>query len=309
MHGVYTTCFLEGEEMATADFGLMMRQNDPHYSLPELMEFNRRCIETATSGFSTIWLEDHVQVGDTDALECLTTLSYLAAAYPQFHIGSLVLSQSYRNPALLAKMAANLQSITGGRLILGVGAGWKEEEYHSYNYPFPTIKTRMEELAETVQILRTMWSKQQPATFIGQHYQVRDAYCAPQPETPIPVLIGGGGEKRTLAVVARHADWWNFNSCPVDEYARKLAILRQHCEQIGRDPAEIKLSYLSTLSVSEDSAQVQRSSSKHFIAGTPAEVISELKLFQAVGVSHFMFRILDVESLQLFVSHVVPHFR
>lgn len=293
--------------MTTLDFGIMLRQNDPGHSLQELLAFNQRCIEVASQGCSTLWLEDHLQVGATDELECLTTLTYLVARYPRFHVGSMVLSQSYRNPALLAKMAANVQHLSNGRFILGLGAGWKEDEYDAYGYPFPPTRTRMEQLEEAIQLIRTLWT-QQPATFTGQHYHIQDAYCAPQPVPPIPILIGGGGEQRTLAIVARYADWWNFNSCPVEEYARKLAILKQHCERIGRDPAQIKLTYLSTLSVSEDPARVQRHPQKHFIAGSADEVTRELEQFRALGVTHCLFRILDVASLEHFVTHVVPRF-
>ena len=293
--------------MVMAEFGLMLRQNDPGHTLHELIEYNRHCIEALSAGFTTLWLEDHLQVGKIDALECLTTLSYLAAMYPQFKVGTLVLAQSYRNPALLAKMAANLQMLSGGRLILGLGAGWKEDEYRAYGYPFPEVKTRMEELEDAIHVIRSMWT-QQPATFEGQHYQAHAAYCAPQPEPAIPLLIGGGGEQRTLAIVARHADWWNFNSCTVEEYERKLTILKQHCHRVGRNPSEIKLSYLSTLSVAEDPAQVKRDPNKHFIAGNAAQVIDELEQFRAIGVSHFMFRILDVETLRHFIARVVPHF-
>lgn len=293
--------------MVAIEFGLMLRQNDPGHQLQEVIDFNRQCIEEGATGFSTLWLEDHLQVGTTDALECLTTLSYLAGQYPHFKIGSLVVAQSYRNPALLAKMAANLQALTGGRLILGIGAGWKEDEYKAYNYSFPSVKVRMEELEEAIQILRAMWTTQF-ATFEGQHYQVHNANSLPLADPPIPLLIGGGGEQRTLAIVARHADWWNFNSCTVEEYVHKLSVLRQHCEKVGRDPASISLSYLSTLSVSDDPAQVTRHPSKHFIAGSTSEVIQELERFREIGVTHFMFRILDVAALKHFVAHVIPHF-
>ena len=119
---------------------------------------------------------------------------------------------------------------------------------------------------------------------------------------------GGGGEEKTLAIVARHADWWNFNSCSVDEYARKVAILKEHCTKVGRNPADIKLTYLSTASVSEQPDQVVRHPQKHFVAGNSAEVIRELEQFHAVGVTHFTFRFLDPESLERFVNTVAPHF-
>lgn len=289
------------------EFGLMLRQNDVGHGLGELMDFNYRCIDALVDGFSTLWLEDHLQVGKTDELECLTTLSYLAARYPRFKVGSMVLSQSYRNPALLAKMAANLQALTDGRVIVGIGAGWKEDEYQAYGYEFPEVGTRIEELEEAVQILQRMW-REQPATFGGKHYHIAEAYSEPRPMEPIPLLIGGGGEKRTLALVAKYADCWNFNSCTVEEYGRKLDVLKRHCERIGRDAGEITLTYLSTLSVADDAAKVKRSESKHFIAGNAEEVIEELERFRAIGVSHFLFRILNVESLEYFGREVVPHF-
>ncbi len=293
--------------MATVDFGLMLRQNDPGQSLQDLMLYNRQCIERLTAGFSTLWLEDHLQVGETDELECLTTLSYLAALYPQFSVGTLVVAQSYRNPALLAKMAANIQALSRGRFILGLGAGWKEEEYHAYGYPFPSTGMRMDELEEAIGVIRALWTRQ-PATFGGKHYSIHDAYCSPQPAPTIPLLIGGGGERRTLALVARYADQWNFNSCSAEEYAHKLAVLRQHCERVGRNLAEIKLTYLATLSVSEDPTQVQRHPSKHYIAGNADQVTRELEQFHTLGVTHFMFRIPNLDTLEHFVTRVVPRF-
>jgi alkanesulfonate monooxygenase SsuD/methylene tetrahydromethanopterin reductase-like flavin-dependent oxidoreductase (luciferase family) len=292
---------------ATVEFGLMLQPSPTNFPGSELFAYNRRLIHIASEGFSSLWAEDHLQWGEKAALESMTTLSYFAAEFPQFRVGSLVLSQSYRNPALLAKMAANLQLLSGGRFILGLGAGWKEDEYRAYGYPFPGARTRLEELEEAAQIVKAMWTTR-PATFEGKRYQVREAYCEPRPDPAIPLLIGGGGEEKTLAIVARHADWWNFNSCPVEVYARKAAILKEHCERIGRNPADIKRTYLSTVSVSEKQEEVVRSSEKHFVAGSSAEVIRELEQFRAIGVSLFIFRFLDPASLERFVKTVVPHF-
>ena len=296
--------------MPTIEFGLMLQPFPLNFPGPELFDYNRRLIRTlspGSPGFTALWVEDHLQLGETATHECLTTLSYFAGEFPQFRVGALVLCQSYRNPALTAKMAANLQLISGGRFILGLGAGWKEDEYHAYNYPFPGTKTRLEQLEEAAIIVKAMWSSR-PATFAGKHYSILNAYCEPQPNPPIPLLIGGGGEEKTLAIVARRADWWNYNSCTVEEYAHKLAILQSHCARAGRNPAEIKLTYLSTASVSENPAEVVRSPQKHFIAGTPTEVISELERFHALGITHFIFRFLDPPSLERFIQTVVPHF-
>jgi alkanesulfonate monooxygenase SsuD/methylene tetrahydromethanopterin reductase-like flavin-dependent oxidoreductase (luciferase family) len=124
--------------MAKIDFGLYLTRRD--FPISETLEYYQRCIRILPVGFSTLWMEDHLQWDKVPTLECLTTLSYLAAEFPNFRLGSLVLCQSYRNPALVAKMAATLQLLSGGRLILGIGVGWKEDEYSSYGYPFPTTK-------------------------------------------------------------------------------------------------------------------------------------------------------------------------
>lgn len=291
---------------STVDFGLMLQPSANNFPAQELFAYNRHLLSIATGGFTTLWVEDHLQWEEKATLECLTSLSYLAGAFPQFRVGALVFSQAYRNPALLAKMAANLQQFSGGRLVLGLGSGWKEDEYRAYGYPFPSLNQRLEQLDEAASILKALWS-QSPATFEGKHYQIRNAYCEPRPAA-IPLLIGGGGEKKTLAIAARHADWWNFNSCSLEIYAHKVAVLRSHCNRIGRDPAEIKLTYLSTASVSEKPEEVVRSEQKHFIAGNSAQVIQELEAFQALGVSHFMFRFLDPASLERFTQSVIPHF-
>src|SRR6184192_3206527 len=154
--------------MANVDFGLMLQPKAEDFPSGELFDYNRRLIRTLTQGFTTLWAEDHLQQGETATIECLTTLAYFAAEFPNFRVGSLVLSQAYRNPALLAKMAANLQLISGGRLILGLGAGWKEDEYVAYGYPFPDTRRRLEELEEAIIIIKSMWTSQ-PATFIGRH--------------------------------------------------------------------------------------------------------------------------------------------
>ncbi|MDQ6661844.1 MAG: LLM class flavin-dependent oxidoreductase [Chloroflexota bacterium] len=293
--------------MAHVNFGLMLQSQANNLPASQLMEHNRRLIGTLPPNFTTIWLEDHLQWEETAVVECMTTLTYLAAEFPNLNVGTLVLSQGYRNPALLAKMAANLQFLTGGRFILGIGAGWKEDEYRAFGYPFPDARTRVEELEEAVQIIRAMWTKV-PATFTGKHYSIDNAYCVPQPSPMIPLVIGGGGEQRTLAVVAKYADWYNFNSCTVDQYAYKVEVLREHCERVGRDFSKIKLTYLGTVSVSEDPKQVVRSPEKHVVAGNSAEVIRELEQFAEVGVSHFMFRFMDVDVLRRFCETVVPHF-
>jgi alkanesulfonate monooxygenase SsuD/methylene tetrahydromethanopterin reductase-like flavin-dependent oxidoreductase (luciferase family) len=289
------------------EFGLMLQMMQRgSFRAEELWDYNQRLIRAA-EGFSTVWVEDHFDWGETGVLECFSTMCYVAATFPRLKVGSLVLGQGYRQPALLAKMAANLQLLSGGRLILGLGAGWQEREYRSYGYRFPPVSERMEQLEEAVQIMRALWQGG-PATFAGKHYSLNEAFCLPRPPQPIPLLIGGGGERRTLAITARYADMWNYNSCTLEEYRRKLTILKEHCQRLGRDPATLQLTYLSTASVAEDPALVVRDPKKHFIAGNSAAVIAELEQFSALGVRHFIFRFLDLSSLERFVRSVLPHF-
>ena len=153
------------------------------------LDHYRRLLDGLPDAFSTVWVSDHMQFGDDPTHEAWTLMSFLAAAFPRFNVGSLVLGQSYRNPALLAKMAATLQELSNGRLILGLGAGWHEEEYRAYNFEYPRPGVRVAQLAETIQIIKAMWT-QSPATFHGEHYRIDGAQCIPMPETPIPVLVG-----------------------------------------------------------------------------------------------------------------------
>jgi alkanesulfonate monooxygenase SsuD/methylene tetrahydromethanopterin reductase-like flavin-dependent oxidoreductase (luciferase family) len=158
--------------------------------------------------FTTVWIEDHLQRGEHEVMEGWTLLTYLAALYPNVRFGHLVMSPSFRNPALLAKMAATLQQLTGGRYILGIGAGWKEDEYRGYGYDYPSGRVRVEQLAEAIEAIRAMWT-QAPATYHGIYYRIDNAYCEPRPDPPPPIMVGTNGPK-ALRVAARLADWWNW---------------------------------------------------------------------------------------------------
>ncbi|MEO5953773.1 MAG: LLM class flavin-dependent oxidoreductase, partial [Chloroflexia bacterium] len=201
-----------------------------------LLQANESYIEAMQPHFNTVWVEDHFQWDNRPALEAITTLTYLAGRHEKLNFGHIVLGQSYRNPALTAKMAANLQLMTGGRFILGIGAGWKEDEYRAYGYPYPSAGERIDQLEEAVQIIRALWTES-PANFQGKYYSIENAECQPQPDPAIPLLIAGGGEKKTLRVVAKYADWWNHNFCTAEEFAHKQSVLTGHCRDIGRDPS------------------------------------------------------------------------
>jgi alkanesulfonate monooxygenase SsuD/methylene tetrahydromethanopterin reductase-like flavin-dependent oxidoreductase (luciferase family) len=260
---------------------------------------------------TTFWVEDHFQFGDQPLLECWTALAMYAGEFPRLRLGTIVMSQSYRNPAMLAKMGAALQWMTGGRLIYGIGAGWKEDEYRAYGYPYPPPAVRIGQLDETIQIARKMWTET-PATFEGKYYSIKDAHCSPLPNPIPPILVGGSGEQLTMRVVARRADWWNVGFRPVAEYARKLGVLKEHFARVGRDISTLKLTYYAQLSVAKDRSKIQRHERLYTVAGTPEEVAAELQQFIDLGVQHIMVRPADfpsTEGIELFQSEVIPRLK
>ncbi len=273
-----------------------------------LHDNNRRFIERVRGAFDTIWVEDHFQWSSRPVVECWTALSYLAAQYPDFTFGSLVLGQSYRNPALTAKMMATLHWLTGGRTVAGIGAGWKQDEHEAYGWPFPAARTRIEQLEDAVNIIRAMWT-QSPASYTGKHYSIKDAYCEPRPTPPPPLLIAGGGEQLTLRLVAQYADWMNVGFRNAATYARKLEALRRHCANAGRDYDAIKKTYFGFVSITRDGATPELRGDLHIIYGTPDDVAKELKEFVELGVEHFILRFIDfpsMEGLELFLARVLP---
>ena len=151
-------------------------------------------VDQVVSPFDSLWMPDHVQYTDNDVDEGWTLATWALARYPQQMVGHAVLCNSFRNPAHLAKMAATAQALSGGRLFVGIGAGWNEEEYNAYGWPFPSPRVRIEQLAESIQIMRAMWSGH-PASFQGKHYQIDGAYCEPRPDPAPPIAVGGSGER------------------------------------------------------------------------------------------------------------------
>ena len=272
--------------------------------------------------YDSAWVADHVIPWATfvdasvDTLECFATMSYLAGAFPGLDFGSIVFCQSYRNPALLAKMGATLQLLSGGRFIMGIGAGWKEDEYRAYNYEFPKASVRIAQMEETVQIMRAMWANS-PATFEGKHYQVQGAYCNPMPDPTPPIMIGGGGEKLTLRVVAKHADWWDMPGPDITTYAHKLNVLRQHCADVGRDADEIVQSWGASVAIAETETQVKSIADAtpfgpNAIIGTPEQVTEQLRQYTNLGVTNLIMRFAGFpksDGAMLFGEQVIPAFR
>ena len=273
--------------------------------------------------FDSCWIYDHFHAtpffdaDDYPRLEAWTTTAYLAHAFPDLYFGNMVLGQSYRNPALLAKMGATLQALTDGKLILAIGAGWMESEYHAYGYDFPKASVRIAQLEDAVQIIRLMWTEKR-ATFEGKYYQVKDALCEAKPDPIPPIMMGGNGEQLTLRAVARYADWWNTLNLDPDELAHKLDVLQSHCENEGRNFNEIVKTFLGIIAIAEteDEAQhiVNASPRAHMMnfVGTPAQIIRQMQPYVDLGITHFMLDFTDFpnsKGSRLFADEVIPAFR
>jgi F420-dependent oxidoreductase-like protein len=279
-------------------------------------------------GYDAAWLDDHFYGVATppadDSLECWTLMAALARETSRLRFGTLVMCNSYRHPPLLAKMASTLDQVSGGRLEFGIGAGWYEHEYRAYGYEFPPIGIRLAQLEEALQICRLMWGEGR-ATFHGRHYRVEQAWCNPKPvQRPHPpIMIGGGGEKVLLRLVAQYADRWNFGGS-VEDFRRKLAVLEGHCAAVGRDPAAIEKSWFGNIIIEPDEARLRERLAKraarghgdayglNAIVGTPEQIVARLREYVALGVTHFIGMFGRVERLgatELFAREVMGALR
>ena len=310
--------------MPSLDFGV---QIEPQYGftyahIKEVAEAAERL------GYESIWVSDHFfmtpDTPDTNCLECYTVLTALARDTCRLRLGAMVASQSYRNPALLAKVAASLDHISGGRLNFGVGAGWKEVEYRAYGYPFPGPGVRIRQLDEALKVCRRMWAEDR-ASYEGKYYKVRDALCAPKPvQKSLPVWVGGTGTQ-TLRVAARHADAVNFAwSQPPAFFEERLKVLERHCARIGRDPSEIRRSAGLMVVLDETAEGVEarvaalRSRRDEYmrylsrqppnVTGTPDDLAELLGEYASLGVDHFILRWHygdELRSMRLFADEVM----
>ncbi|GBD27905.1 Phthiodiolone/phenolphthiodiolone dimycocerosates ketoreductase [bacterium HR30] len=276
-------------------------------------------------GFDSVWFVDHMWMRglpDLDLLEAWTLMAALAGLTRRIRIGTLVLCNSYRNPALVAKMASSLDQVSGGRFVLGLGAGWMEEEYRAYGYPFPSARVRIEQLDEALHIMKRLFTEQR-ATFQGKYYSVVDAINHPKPKQQPhpPILVGGAGERRLLRVVAEHANIWNCPNNVAAELPQKLLALRRHCDAIGRNFEEIEISEQCVFIVGKNRSEVERKTAAaqallgavwdigRAFAGTPQELVKAFRERQRQGVTFFIGLFGDLnqrESLELFAREVIP---
>ena len=244
-------------------------------------------------GWHSVWYADHFMPNQEDTSgptsECWTTLAALAASVPRVRVGALVTGNTYRHPAVLAKMAANVDNISGGRCVLGLGAGWQENEHKAYGIEFSTLGGRMSRFEEACQVISGLFSNEK-TNFAGKHYQLTDAPLAPKPvQSPLPLLIGGGGEQRTLRIAAKYANEWNVWGTP-EVLAHKGAILNRYCEEVGRDPKSIAHSAQGMLTFTDDAAVLERmkASGRPVIGGDGPGIRALVEQYAEAGVDELI---------------------
>ena len=259
---------------------------------------------------------DHFQTGDADEMECFTSIAYMAALHPRFKFGSAVLSQSFRNPALLAKMGATLQLLSGGRFILGLGAGWHAGEYRAYGYDFPSNRVRVEQLEETLHIIRALWNEEK-VSFAGKYYRVQEAHCRPKPD-PLPPIMVGAFKPKMLHLTARYADWWNVSSTGPLAYQGLAAEVNRACQEVGRDPGSVRRTWIGGCACAATQQAAEELAGERFSAqdeadfgfvGTPRQIVEQMQRFIDLGMDTFILDCQDFpkpDGLQRLIDEVIP---
>ena len=258
-------------------------------------ELVRTAAHAERTGWDGVWVPDHFMPDGerslSPRLEGWTTIAGIAACVDRVRVGVLVTGNTYRHPAVLANMAATVDHISGGRHVLGLGAGWQENEHEAYGMAFPAVPERLARLDEACQVIRLLLT-QERSNFEGRFYRLVDAPCEPKPiQRPLPLLVGGSGENVTMRIAARYMDEWNSWGLP-ELMAHKSEVLDRHCAEIGRDPAEIKRSAQALVMMSDDEEQVLRWRAERLpvphIAGTPSEVADVMARYADMGLDEFI---------------------
>jgi len=313
------------------EFGIWVRHDGLSFH-----EISRIVLAAESLGFDSVWFFDHFcpfedeTIVETPLLECWSILSALASITKRIRLGTLVLCNSYRYPSLLAKMAASLDNISGGRLEFGIGAGWRRPEYIAYGIPFPRLSERVEQLKEALQIIKMMWTLKEPS-FKGEYYNIKKATMFPKPlQKPHPPIMIGGHGKEVLKVTAEFADKCDIGYWETTEgFQRKLNILNNYCEQIGRDFNKITKCWHTQVVIAEDGKEVKDKMLKikgshrntairempveeykaRCVVGTPEECAKRLEQYIDVGASYFILHfpdMLKIKPLEVFAEHVMP---
>jgi alkanesulfonate monooxygenase SsuD/methylene tetrahydromethanopterin reductase-like flavin-dependent oxidoreductase (luciferase family) len=304
----------------------------------EYTDIRRTVLECERLGFDSVWLKDNFTSSWLNAyfsnkeddeqpnsenpiLECWTTLSSLATLTNRIRLGAILVN-IHRIPSVTAKMLSTLDVISNGRIEFGLSAGWYENEIKSYGLPFPKASTRIEMLEESIIIIKKILTENQ-ASFEGKHYTIKDAKCSPKPiQKPYPHIWVGGGGKKTLQLVAKYADGWNYGLCTYDEYLSKISILRDCCKAVGRDCEIIAKAWHAIMLLGHNDSEIKmlknrkgiwKKNSNMAIVGAPDDIIKEIKKYIVVsGVKYFTIHFSDLpnlRSLNLFAKSVIPHFR
>ena len=296
-------------------------------SLPQIkrswQETRAAAEEMDRLGFHSVWFNDHlygIPMPPIPIFEAWTALSAVAAVTSRVELGTLVTPVGFRNPAMLAKMVATLDQISGGRVIVGLGSGWFEQEFRGYGLDFPPVRKRLKQLDESIELMRRMWTEEQ-VTFEGRHFHTDAVYCEPKPARRPPVMIGGGGEKVLLRLAAKHADIWNNLAVNLEKLGKKADVLRRHCDSVGRDPASVRISQQTMVVLGENEADAQSKKEKaariyggHMgsgIAGTAEQCIEQIRALGQKGCSLVVIEFFgrDVrEPAKLFAETVMPSF-
>jgi F420-dependent oxidoreductase-like protein len=280
-----------------------------------------------SSGFDSFWVMDHFHqiqfVGKPEEpmLEGWTVISVLAGITTKIKLGTLVTGVIHRYPSVLAKVAATLDVLSKGRLFMGIGAAWNEQESLAYGISYPSNQERMLRLEEAIQIIRKMWTEEPSASFNGKYYQIHNAYCNPKPiqKPSPPILVGGSGERKTLKIVAKYADACNlFGS--IETVRKKLNILKEHCKSVGRDYDSILKTKLGAIVV-DDSEEIAKSRvqqafggmpeeqiNEFVIYGTPEDVSRHIELLEQVGIQYLIVDLepsRELQALDTFANKVI----
>jgi F420-dependent oxidoreductase-like protein len=258
-------------------------------------ELHRLGSHAGRTGWDGLWFPDHFMGLGRQAngafLECWSVLAALAVAVPRVRLGSLVAGNMYRHPAVLANMAAAVDRISGGRVVLGLGAGWQRNEHAKYGIEFSDVTGRLDRLEEACQVVRALCTEER-ATWEGHYYCLDDAPMDPKPlQQPLPLLVGGAGERRTMRIAARFADEWNCWGTP-DTIAAKCQVLDKHCEEIGRDPASLMRSAQAVLLIGDDdewlAARRSELQAMPTLIGTPAQLVDEVAAYEHAGLGELV---------------------
>lgn len=279
-------------------------------------------------GFESLWVCDHVYgvpLTNLPILEAWSQLAAVAAVTENAKLGTLVTPPFFRNPAILAKQIATIDQIANGRVIAGLGAGWFQPEFEATGCAFPSTRERLRALEEMIQILKGMWTEEK-FSFEGKHFQVKDVLCEPKPATRPEILVGGGGEKVLMGIVARHADTWNNMAVFQAQLAQKVDALKRRCDEVGRDLDTLEISQQCVVVIAEDQASAKQALSKatkvygghmggqieaHGIWGSPDGVIEGIERHRALGVNGFIIEFFGRdtrEPARLFAEKVMPAF-